>query len=196
MLLIDICSIGHDCPVVPKPTHIRKSIPEYSNFTLNTSVQVYVTAVVLQWCFVAANKQKSCCVCDNHFGVDPGKCLQSDWNLTAYYGDTCDYTYGCLLSVSNVSMKYNGGVFVSNILFALQNESFFYTHIRVIPNNTASHGDQLTALYYTIGGGALVAVAVFIIVLSTIMCVGKYKLYPQENYEELSPYTSPGILFI
>ena len=139
---------------------------------------------------MAASKQKSCCVCNNHVGVDPGNCSQSDWNLTTYYGDICDYTYGCLLSVSNVSMKYSGGVFVSNILFALQNESFFYTHIRVIPNNTASHDHHSTALYYAIGGAAFV-VAVVIIVLSTIVCVRRYRKL--ESYEELPPYTSPGM---
>ncbi|XP_065907363.1 uncharacterized protein [Dysidea avara] len=186
------CQLCPECPVVSKPTHIHKSIREYSNLTLNSSVKVENIGVALQWCFVTANKQKSCCVCDNHAGVDPGTCLQSDWNLTAYYGDICSYTYGCLLSVSNVSMKYSGGVFVSNILFALQNESFLYTHIRVTQNNTASHDQQLNVLYYTVGGGACVGLFV-VIALSTIVCVRRYqKIHLQENYEELPPYSSPG----
>jgi len=178
---------------VSNVTNVNRTVPEYSNLILNSSVEADKFTAAMQWCFIAADKQNSCCVCDNHAGVKRGKCSHNDWSLITYYGDTCSYTYGCLLSVNNISMKYSGGVFISTALFPSHNTSFLYTHVDVTQNTTASHDRQSVVLYYVVGVGALVGIFV-IIVVSSIVCVRRYQLtHFQGNYEELPPFTSsPG----
>ncbi|XP_065908194.1 uncharacterized protein [Dysidea avara] len=110
-LVVPFCHKCLNCPYVDNTTDSR-NVYEHSKFKVTNSITSN-KSIFLQWCFIGANKQRNCCICDNTVGVNPGICSQKDWNLNTTYGDECSYQSTCTLTVKNIAMKYNGGAFVS-----------------------------------------------------------------------------------
>ena len=156
--MIIITHVGKLYPTVPKNiTAITQAINESQNLPLKpTTIPADPLFSELSWCFVGANNNSSvCCTCS-----DPEQCSQSDW-MIAKQTNSCICEYSCSLIINSTSMKYNGGTFLTKVFFG-PSVIWDITHILVQPKNSSSHSHSLHSIYYVIGSGAGVIIAVFL----------------------------------
>ena len=139
---------------------------DIENRTLHEKSTLNITSKVLSnsdyskfyWCFDGADSSSTnaCCTCGHH-------CSQSDWTTHLITENTCDSCeYSCLLIVNPVSMKYNGGTFFTGISYFGQNATITITNITVIPQEHATVKQGSHLIYYLIGLGVGIIVAIFL----------------------------------
>ena len=178
------------------PTNDSKVIHEHSNFIATSSIKSDNMSSYLQWCFIGSNKQRDCCTCNNTVLGKPEVCSQADWHLETSYGQNteyCSYEITCTLTVNNIAMKYDGGMFVGEAIFTSQlNKTHLVTKtdIKIItPDNYTPH--------IIAGSGALVGVIVIVIISIHVIRVQ----WRRRNYQliQSSPSSSlshPGTMIL
>ena len=189
---------GLNCPYVDNTTDSR-NVYEHSKFKVTNSITSN-KSTFLQWCFIGADKRRNCCICDNTVGENPGICSQKDWNLTTSYGDKCSYQSTCTLTIRNITMKYNGGVFVGEAVTVTYQHS--ETLLGSQTNITIIHSSVNSRNYlpYIISGtGALVGVLVIVAISHGVVHLIKAQHRKRRHVGYLSipssdslPVHSPG----
>ena len=162
------------------PTTINESIPENSSFTFPTSLDADSEFSKLYWCFVGAdsNSTNACCTCGD-------RCSQSDWTTQPINKNTCDSCqYQCMLIVNPVSMKYNGGTFISGISYFGQNATLAIKNITVISQQHGSGKQEPNLLYYLIGSGVGIIV-IILLAVSVVYKINKHHCCSKTSYHQL-----------
>jgi len=161
---------GLSCPRVDKVINDTRNVFEHENFSVIASILSDSTFSYLQWCFKGSNNQRNCCICDNNAGGLSRNCSQEDWHLQTTFGEECSYKITCTLTVKNIEMKYNEGVFISEAIVPLQSKTIVASEINV----KVIHKDHEDYLFYIISGsGALVGVIVIVIISYRIVSMAK-----------------------
>jgi len=185
------------CPYVDNPTDDNRNIYEHINSTFTTSVTSDNTSSFLQWCFIGADKQRNCCICDNKVGVNSKTCSQKDWHLHTSYGtgtkEYCSYNIMCSLTVKNIAMKYSGGAFVGEAVFFHQlNKTSLAARINV----TIIHNTNKYTPYIISGSGALVGVILLVAISHCVVHVIKVRrrtILRRAGYQSISSSDSSPV---
>ena len=132
----------------------------HENSTLNITTKLLTNSYFSEfyWCFNGAGSSSTnaCCTCGN-------QCSQSNWTTHLITKNTCDSCeYSCLLIVNPVSMKYNGGTFFTSISYFGRNATITIINITVIPQEHATVKQGSHLIYYLIGLGVGIIVAIFL----------------------------------
>lgn len=108
-------------------------------------------------------------------------CSETDWTLQLVKKNTCSSCeYRCLLTVSPVSMKYNGGTFFSRLSYSDNNAILTITNVTVVSEEQKSHLN-----YYIIGSGGVGIIVIMLLAIGVIYKIKKHCRRKTSSYHQL-----------